>query len=119
MRESYEIGGQPIGIRTVFEGGNSRQRRTDSGSRYNVAVKWRFTQSQFEIFCAWHRYKINDGFDQFYIDLFVRGSLQSILVQFVDGIYSSTLNAGYWDVIGTLETFTPVTITEAELDAIL
>ncbi len=115
--DSYKI--TPISniVRSTMESGRIRQRRSDTSTHFNFSLTWRFTRQQYAIFASWHKHKINDGTDQFYITIDGLNGRARHIVQMQGGIYQPTFNNGFWDVSTTLECFNPTPMTEADLDS--
>lgn len=107
-------------LRTEMDSGTIRQRRRFSADRVTVDAQWEMGDTEFGVFCAWHKFKINAGSDWFNMVLPLGGGYENHVVRFVGGRYSQSYEeVDNWKVSATLEVQQRVTFSEALLDLYL
>jgi len=117
---SMAINTQPAVVRTKFETGRARQRRRFEYDTKFYRVEWELTDSEYDIFEAFVRTKLNFGNDWFNITLPATQGLQTVLARFKDGKHKRSHYGNLnWRVTATLEVEADYGLTEAELDALL
>lgn len=103
----------PNTIRTQMDSGATRQRRRFTVERLFVRASWEWSDNEFGVWCAWHKFKINLGADWFIMDLPLGGGVEPHIVRLVDGKFSQQyVPVSYVRVSTTLEVKERVTYSE-------
>lgn len=100
----YTMENEDTFVRTQMSSGKARQRRRFTSVPTNVEVQWVFSDSEFELFEAWFRYKISDGADWFTGPLKTSTGLREDYEQRFSSMYrSSLIGPSLWQVRSSLE----------------
>lgn len=96
-------------IRLFMESRTTRQRRRFSEPVFVFNVEWNFTQQEFDIFCAFLKFKLTDGCDPFDFSMNFGSGLLPYTVRIIEGKYTQQFTEmNNWSVTAQLETFTPI-----------
>lgn len=107
-------------IRTNMDSGRPRQRMRFTSGWRSISVSWEFSDEEFRIFQAIHKFKLNGGNDFFDMELALGDDIDTYTVRFVGGRYKYKYQAHmYWVVSAELENSNTSVMTEEELDVIL
>jgi hypothetical protein len=105
--------------RAKFDSNYVRQVLRNSQERVALSLQWSFTKSQYRLFRAFVASKLNNGADQFYIELWFGDIPQEVVARFVNGTYQFTYNEGLWNVSAVLEIDEVPTLSESDYEEIV
>lgn len=105
-------------VRTTMDSGSIRQRRRFSVEILTLSCTWELSDTEFGIFCAFVKYRLNLGADWFLMNLPAGGDdVQLHQVRFQNGNFKQTYtDVGFWDVQATLDVMQRMIISETVLD---
>lgn len=107
-------------LRTQMESGTYRQRRRYTAERLAMRATWTLDDTEFAVFVAIHKWKLNLGNDWFQMDIPLGGGILPHVVRFVDGKFDQNYDdVQYWRVGAVLEIQERAVISEAALDLYL
>ena len=81
----------------------AQQRQRFTGEFHTFRVRWCFTDEQYNLFQAFHFYKLHQGTAWFQIDLPGKTGFINRRARFQDGVFDAELNHPHWVVRATLE----------------
>lgn len=108
----------PNTIRTAMESGLTRQRRRYTTEVLQLRVVWEFSDTEFGVFMAFHKHKVNMGCDWFLMPLPIGGgAVVDTVVRFKEGNFNQQyVPVNNWTVSATLEVQERPVFTEEVLD---
>tara|TARA_R110002020_G_scaffold472424_1_gene700434 strand:- start:25648 stop:26142 length:495 start_codon:yes stop_codon:yes gene_type:complete len=84
---------------TRFSSGKARRRNLHNDLRRLVSIQWEFSQRELDLFQGWYGYTLNNGAENFTIDLLLDADdLQNYEVTPVGKIKVSHFGVNYWKV---------------------